>query len=162
VVAGVRGSAGPRSVVLIHVACVVPAAGNQLFFVNGHLVHAKAVGLATNAAKVTIGTNPAHNVSASTSWIAGCFYHNAAYTADQMASMFAACAQAKDIVGGIYSSAPTPAYMWSVKRGNFDLRANWVSDGSAATPITMVQSGLWTPNGIDGDLLAADVPWMNL
>lgn len=159
-----RGSNSPKSAQLVMAALSVTAAGNQAFYVNGHQTSAIAVGLATAVNPVAIGVNSGHLLPADQLWLAGCFYHSGTvYTAAEIAAMFAACSQAKDLVGpSRVVSAVDPTYMWSVKRGNFDLRANWVSDGSAATPITMVRSGLWVPAGIAGDLLAADVPWMSL
>jgi hypothetical protein len=157
-----RGSQSGKTCQLVHVALSVPASGNQAFYVNGHQIGAIAVGLATAVNPIAIGVNSGHLQPADQLWLAGCFYHNAAYTQAQMALMYAACARARDVVGpSSFSSVADPTYMWSVKRSNFDCRASWVSDGSAATPITMVRSGVWTPTGVDGDLLAADLPWMS-
>lgn len=153
-----RGSASPKSSQLVFVGLTVPASGSQVFYVNGQAINSLAVGLATAVNNVGIGVSSAHTLPCDQTWIAGCFYHNAVYTPQEMAAMFAACSQAKDIVGpSRIISATDPAYMWSVKRGNFDARASWISDGSAATPITMVRTGSWTPTGIGGDLLAADM-----
>jgi hypothetical protein len=163
-----RGSNRPRSVQLVHLTLTVPAAGDQIVYINGHVVQARAVGLATNPANVTIGNRPDHAFPTA-AWLAGVYYKaGTVYTSAEIAAMHAACAQAKDLVGpSRYRTASVdPSYMWSVKRGNFDLRANWASDGSAATPITMVRSGAWNPvtvpGSIDGDVFAADVPWMQI
>jgi hypothetical protein len=161
--AGFRGSNSPKSSQLAFVALTVPATGSQTLYVNGHVVHNLAVGLATSSANVTIGNDPTHISASASLGLVGVFYHNAVYTAAEMATMFAACAQAKDLVGpsGL-RTATDPLYMWSVKRGNFDARASWVSDGSAATPIAMSRNGTWTASGAGSDVIAADMPWMQL
>jgi hypothetical protein len=158
-----RGLNSPHSVQLVFAVLTVPATGNQSFYINGHLNNIHAVNLATAVNPVVIGAfSPGHTSPADETWLAGCFYHDAVYSATDVAAMFQASAAAKDLVGpGRYGTALDPKYMWSVKRANFDARANWISDGSALTPITMVQHGIWTTSGATSDVFGgADLPWM--
>lgn len=163
VVADTRGTNSPKTAELVHVALTVPPSGSQVLYVNGQVVHTLAVALASSNANVTIGNDPTHATANANLWLSGAFYHNSAYTQADIAAMFAASSTAKDLIGPSRLSATVdPLYMWSVKRGNFDARASWVSDGSAATPITMVRNGTWTPTGAAGDLIAADLSWMQV
>lgn len=155
-----RSSESPHSVQLVIVHVVV-GGSNQIFYVNGHQISSIARGLATSGDPVVIGAgSPGHTIPFEQGWLAGAFYHNDSMAQADILAMTAACFQAKDLVGpSRLVSATDPAYMWSVKRGNFDARANWVSDGSAATPITMVRNGSWNAAiGTLSNVIAADVP----
>jgi hypothetical protein len=145
---------------LIMVCATVPASGLQSFYVNGALVNQAAVGLVLNANPVVIGNNPAGSAPWP-GWIAGCFYHTAVYTQDEISAMWEACVSAGDLVGaGNYiAGSVRPAYAWSAQQANPAVSANWSSYGSAAVPIVMTRIGTWAATGniITGDAVWADI-----
>lgn len=141
---------------------------NQNTYVNGQLVAVTARDVTTSVNPFRMGLAPdGGSTEANAVSIAGAFYHGAALNAGQVIILQAACMDAKDIIADLRGFGGSPAgvldYVWSVKQGNFDCRANWASVGGAATPINMVRHGTWFPTGVGNsgfsDVYSADFPW---
>ncbi len=149
-------------------AVMVVDGANQLLYINGQLVKSLGRSTTLSAEAFRIGLAPdATNMPCVTTDIAGCFYHSAALTTPNVAFLQAAAVAAQDVPttlsGFGVPSSPTLDYVWSVKTGNPDCRASWVSRGGATTPITMTRNGTWVPANTSvaqADVYAADYPWL--
>ncbi len=126
-------------------------------YINGQLTCSIARNTTTNANPVRIGLTAAGADAATNIDFAGCFYHSAALTELEIVLMTQAAMMAEDVVNplSLDSGAVNPDHIWSVKRGNPDGRASWVSTGAAAEAITMARTGTFAAQ----DLYAANRPW---
>jgi hypothetical protein len=141
-------------------AIMVVDGTNQLLYINGQLVASTARNTTTSVNAFRFGLAPdAANMPADNCLIAGGFYHSAALTDGNVADLQQVAASQKDVPAGTASlgGALNLDYVWSVKTGNFDARASWVSRGGAATPSTMTRHGSWSASD---DVLSADCPWL--
>ncbi len=152
------GALSPRPMKLIHVACTVDDGTAMSVFVNGRLTFLDAVGsTVVNALAYHIGVSTVPGDPAIESLIAGAWYHSALLPEADIQNIFLATAAAKQIRGpSDLSASGNLDYIWDVKTGNPDARANWASRG-AQTPINMVRNGTWAPTGVAGDCLALDL-----
>jgi hypothetical protein len=112
---------------------------NETLYFNGQAMGSRAYVHSANANPLVIGNAL---FPATFAVIAGAFYHSAALDQAFNGAIMAACALKDDMLSPAvyYGSAFDLDYVWSVKTGCYDARANWYSKG-LQTPIAMVRSG---------------------